>query len=302
MLIDVHAHVYMDPRLKPRPHATPFMSAEQQIAVMDKLGVDMAVILPLNSAECPAEPQSIGEVLSICERYPGRFIPFCHIDPRLPRRPGAITVEHFDFILGQYHELGCKGIGELTTRIPWTHHSMLCMLEAAEKLEMAVTFHTITEDEDGYGIIDEVDLPGLETVLKRFPKLAFFGHSQGFWSEISGDVSLDTKNIYPKGAIAPGGTLIRLFRECPNLCGDISAGSGYNALTRDLEFGYQFMDEFQDRLLLGMDFCSVKNKHRHIWMLQSARDAGHISPEAYEKIAWRNANRILKLGLDAGSQ
>ena len=45
-------------------------------------GVDKAVILPLNNAETPAEHQSAGEVLGICDRYPGRFIPFCNIDPR----------------------------------------------------------------------------------------------------------------------------------------------------------------------------------------------------------------------------
>lgn len=297
MIIDVHAHVYANPKIKPRPDATTFMSAADQIAVMDRLGVNMAVILPLNSAECPAEPQSIGEVLWICEHYPGRFIPFCHVDARLPRHPGKISVEDFDHLLGQYKELGCKGIGELTTRIPWDAHPMLCMLEAAEKLGLVITFHTITEDVNSYGVIDEIGLPRLEKVLERFPDLVFFGHSQGFWSEISGDVTPETKNVYPEEPVAPGGVVPRLMRAYPGLNGDLSAGSGLNALARDPEHAYGFIDEFQDRLLLGLDFCSVTNDHQHIAWLTAARDEGHISIEAYEKIMWKNANRLLALRL-----
>ena len=99
MIIDVHAHVFADPKIKPKPEATTFMSAADQITVMDRLGVDKEAILPLNNAECAAEHQSVGEVLSICEQYPGRFIPFCNVDPRLPRHPDKIEVAEFDHLL-----------------------------------------------------------------------------------------------------------------------------------------------------------------------------------------------------------
>ena len=298
MIIDVHAHVYAHPRIKPSPDATTFMSAEDQIAVMDRLGVDKAVILPLNNPECPAEPQSIGEVLGICEQYPGRFIPFCNVDPRRPCDPERITVGDFEHLLAQYKELGCKGIGEVTARIRWDDRPMLCMLEVAEKLGLIVTFHTITADVNNYGVIDEIGLPGFERVLKRFPNLVFFGHSPGFWSEISGDVTPDAKNGYPNEPVKPGGVLPRLLREYPCLHGDLSAGSGLNALTRDPEHAYRFIDEFQDRLLLGLDFCSVKNDMQHINWLTTARDDAHISNQAYENIMWLNANRLLGLGLE----
>ncbi|MBN2308910.1 MAG: amidohydrolase family protein [Candidatus Hydrogenedentes bacterium] len=298
MIIDVHAHVYADPLIKPRAGATTFMSAEDQIAVMDKLGVDKAVILPLNCAECPAEPQSIGEVLSICKKYPGRFIPFCNLDPRLAGHPDQLTVESFDHLLGQYKDLGCKGIGEMTARIRWTDNPMLCMLESAEKLGLIITFHTLTPEVNSYGVIDEIGLPGLETVLKQFPDLIVFGHSQAFWSEVSGDVGPDTKNGYPKTPVQPAGVVPRLMRECPGLHGDLSAGSGLNAISRDPGFGYEFIDEFQDRLLLGLDFCSPKNDMQHINWLTAARDGGHISEQAYQKIMWRNANRLLGLNIE----
>ena len=95
MIIDVHAHVYADPKIKPHPGSTTFMSAKDQIGVMDRLGVDKAVILPLNNAECPAEPQSIGEVLSICERYPGRFIPYFGGNQSRPTNLTALPIPAF---------------------------------------------------------------------------------------------------------------------------------------------------------------------------------------------------------------
>lgn len=295
MIIDIHAHVYAEPKIAPRPGATTFMAVQDQLAVMDRHGVDMAVILPLNSAECPAEPQSIGEVLGLCRDYPGRFIPFCHIDPRLPRKPDLITTGDFEHLLTQYADLGCKGIGELTCRIPWDSHPMLCMLEAANGIGFACTFHTITGDVNSYGIIDEIGLPRFEKVVKRFPNVKFFGHSPGFWSEISGGINEEEKNGYPRTPVEPGGTLPRLMREYPNVYGDLSAGSGLNALRRDPEHAQAFMDEFQDRLMLGLDYCSVDNNMEHIPWLTAQRDDGHLSAEAYEKIMWRNAARLLEL-------
>jgi predicted TIM-barrel fold metal-dependent hydrolase len=137
----------------------------------------------------------------------------------------------------------------------------------------------------------------LEGVLKKFPKLKFFGHSQGFWSEIGGGLTLQEKNGYPTGKVKEGGAIPRLMREYPNLYGDISAGSGLNALQRDPEHAWRFIDEFQDRLLLGLDYCSPTNNMQHIEWLTKAKDDNNISPEVYEKIMWKNINRGLNLGL-----
>ena len=49
MIIDIHAHVFAFPKIKPRPGATTFMSMEDQIALMDAKGIDKAVILPINN-------------------------------------------------------------------------------------------------------------------------------------------------------------------------------------------------------------------------------------------------------------
>ena len=138
-------------------------------------------------------------------------------------------------------------------------------------------------------------LPLLEGALRKFPDLRFLGHSQPFWAEISGDLKEEERNSYPKGKVAEGGAVVRLMRECPNLYGDLSAGSGHNAVSRDPDFGYAFMTEFQDRLLFGTDVCDPRNETPLIGFLNDAVEEGHISRQVYEKIGWMNAEGLLGL-------
>ena len=297
MIIDCHAHVFMDPKIRPYPHAkTTFMSMEQQIAIMDSKGVDKTVILPINNAESPVEHQSAGEILAICKEYPGRFIPFCNLDPRQTDWGTEKNQEgKFEFLLGQYKELGFKGLGELCPNLPWEDPRMLNLLGACERVGFPITFHTVTPGYPTYGVYDELGLPGLEAVLKKFPTLEFFGHSAGFWSEISGDLTKEQKDGYPRTPVVEGGAIPRLMRECPNLSGDISAGSGLFALQRDPDHAWRFIEEFQNRLMLGLDYCSTTNDMQHIEWLTQARDAGNISEDAFQKIMWGNVSRVLRL-------
>jgi predicted TIM-barrel fold metal-dependent hydrolase len=160
-----------------------------------------------------------------------------------------------------------------------------------------VVFHVGTKLGDCYGLVDQLHLPGLEHCLARFADLTFIGHSQPFWAEISGDVTDAQRAGYPTGPVAPGGAVVRLLRDYPNLYADISASSGYNALTRDGRFGPQFAAAFHDRLLMATDTCSPGNNFQHAALLRAWKDQGKLTAEAFENIAWRNANRILDLGL-----
>lgn len=294
MVIDVHAHVLRWPVLKKFNNGLPFMSAEEQVRRMDEKGIDKAVILPLTSADVAGEHQSMGEVFDICRLYPGRFIPFCDFDVR---RCDMNSAERFREVLEQYMARGAKGVGELTCRVYWDDPRLWDLFTACEELGLPVTFHTSPPEAVTYGLIDELGLPRFEQALQRFPGLRFFGHSASFWSEISGDLTADQKEGYPKTPITSGGTLIRLFRTYPNLCGDLSAGSGLNALTRDPAFTYEFVDEFQDRLMLGLDQTDAELDFQHIEWLRAQRDEGHITDEVCEKILWRNADRIIGLGI-----
>lgn len=297
MIIDIHSHVLAWPKLIPynQPGCSVFPSAEDTIKLMDELGIDKSVILPINCSETPLEHQSAGEVLYICEQYPGRFIPFCNVDPRLPKRPDQATTDDARFILAQYKELGFKGLGEMTARIWWDDPLWLNMMQACQDVGFPITFHTITEDVSSYGLIDDIGLPRLEQALQKFPELVFFGHSQGFWSEVGGDLTLEEKNGYPKGPVKPGGKVPELMRKHRTLYGDLSAGSGLNAISRDPAFGYEFIDEFQDQLLFGLDVCSPGVHGGHLQWFQTALDEKHISQQVFDKIMYQNAVRVLNL-------
>jgi predicted TIM-barrel fold metal-dependent hydrolase len=163
--------------------------------------------------------------------------------------------------------------------------------------DMPVTFH-IGCAGDLYGLVDELGLPRLEKVLRMFPGVTFLGHSQKFWSEIGPDVTEETRGGYPKSRVLPGGRIVELLRRYPNLCGDLSASSGSNALMRDPEFGYSFIEEFQDRLFFGTDIadpdCLDFPMLKLASFLDEAMEAGHISPAAYEKVCRGNALRLLE--------
>jgi len=85
------------------------------------------------------------------------------------------------------------------------------------------------------------------------------------------------------------------MREYPNLYGDLSAGSGFNAISRDPDFGYKFLEEFSDRLMFATDICNPANVIKLGPWLDESVDNGCITFENYKKICRDNAISILKL-------
>jgi predicted TIM-barrel fold metal-dependent hydrolase len=147
----------------------------------------------------------------------------------------------------------------------------------------------------------KMGFPRFEIVLQKFPALIFIGHSQAFWAEISSEVVREDKWEYPAGSVKPGGAVGRLMRKYANLYADLSANSGFNALSRDPKHAYEFVDEFQDRLLFGLDYCSPENDRPLLTWLTDARRNNLISSEAFEKVTWKNICRILDLNIKANT-
>ena len=69
-------------------------------------------------------------------------------------------------------------------------------------------------------------------MLERYPRVNFIGHAQTWWANIDKN-HVDQTVLYPKGPVTPGGLTDRYLTDYPNMFGDLSAGSGLNALTRD---------------------------------------------------------------------
>jgi len=291
MLIDIHVHTTMFPgpeRASGGTYATP----EQLMDMLKPQGVEKAVILPSVNPECSHVIQGNEEVLAIVQKYPDFFIPFMNIDPRFENNSPDSDLSR---LMKYYIDRGCKGIGEVCANFAFDEPLMENLFAHAQACGLPVTFHIAPQKGGYYGIVDHKGLPLLEGALKKFPDLVFLGHSQPFWAEISGDLKEEERNSYPKGKVAEGGAVPRLMRAYPNLYGDLSAGSGHNAVSRDPEFGYAFMTEFQDRLLFGTDICDPRNKTPLVDFLNDAVKEGHISQEVYDKIAWKNAAKLLGL-------
>jgi predicted TIM-barrel fold metal-dependent hydrolase len=91
-------------------------------------------------------------------------------------------------------------------------------------------------------------------MLEKYPKVTFIGHAQTWWGNIDKNHK-DQSVMYPKGPVTPGGLTDRYLADYPNMYGDLSAGSGLNALTRDEDFTRDFLTRHQDKLIYGSD-CS----------------------------------------------
>jgi len=294
MLIDCHVHVVAKHTV-PRANGDHFATGEELVPMLDDAGIAMAVVLPLVSPEARWQLSTSEEVLEVCSRWPDRLIPFCCVDPRMgANSPKSDLSPHFEY----YKSAGCKGVGEMTANLPFDDPMVWNLFKHCSEYEMPVTFHISPAVGVSYGLADELGLPRLERTLKQFPDLAFLGHSQPFWAEVTSGLDDQTRRGYPKGKVLPGGRTVELFERYENLYGDLSAGSGFNAISRDPEFGYPFLERFQDRMLFGTDICAPGQELPIVPFMHEAVEQGHISRDAYENITWRNLNDLLDLGVE----
>jgi uncharacterized protein len=285
-MIDIHMHVGRWDTTRQD------FNEDRLLAVMDGWGMERGVLLPLVSPESFFDILTPREVLAIARRHPDRIIPFCNLDPRNNKNSADTD---FAWIVEEYRQLGCKGVGELTANIPIDDPRSLNLFSCCGRMDMPVLFHLASGVGGVYGLADDLGLPRLERVLKEFPETRFIGHAMAFWSEIDGRVTEQTRGGYPKGKIEAPGRLWTLFRTYPNLYGDLSAGSGWNAISRDPAMGLRFMEEFQDRLLFGTDVCHVGQEVPIVPYFKSLRREGGLSEAAYRNITEDNARRLLKL-------
>lgn len=289
MFLDIHAHA-MRLACYPRDGKQAYATPQQLLETYDLIGVERAVLLPVVNPECSNGVQSNEEILEIAKGNP-RFIPFCNIDPRSLQNSYTAPL---DKMVEYYRNLGCKGIGEVCANLPFLDPLAQNLFNAAERNGMPLTFHVATQIGGGYGLFDNPGLPQLEECLKRFPGLKFFGHSQAFWAEIGTLENESDRCRYPSYPVKEG-RLPKLMRKYPTLYGDLSAGSGCNALKRDRKYAIEFLNEFQDRLMFGLDICTPGRPTPLVDFLLELKNAGAISATVFEKVAKGNAIRILDL-------
>jgi hypothetical protein len=290
MFIDIHAHAYLWP-CPPQNGFVNFCNPEEVIARYDELGIKKGVLLPLIGPETYL-PQSNEQILEICRRYPDRFIPFCNIDPRAIKN----SVEtDFSGWLNWYKDHGFKGVGEFMPNLPFIHPLVHNFFKYVEAAGLPLIFDISERLGGNYGLYDEVGLPQLERCLQEFPKLIILGHGPAFWAEIGQLEKPYDRSGFPEYPVKDEGVVPKLFRQYPNLYGDLSAGSGYNALARDPDYAVKFLNEFNNRLLFGTDICTPGQSLPLADFLIKLEKDRRLSKEVFENIAFKNAEKLLNI-------
>ena len=166
-------------------------------------------------------------MVALARRRPELFLTFANEAPDLP---GARQV------LEKYLKAGAIGIGEQKFPVECDSPAIHMVAEVAEAFGVPVLMHFQHETYN-------LGIERFHTVLEKHPRVPFIGHAQTWWGNI--DRNHNQTVLYPKTKVTPGGITDRLLADYPNMYGDLSAGSGLNALLRD--------EEHQDKLMYGSD-------------------------------------------------
>jgi predicted TIM-barrel fold metal-dependent hydrolase len=266
---------------------------EDVIAHQDAHGVRQAVLLPIAGSATPPEHWTFDEAAAAVDRYPDRLILFCHVDPY---RPDALDA------MRDAHRRGARGFGEHKVRLAVDAPPALAIYRLCAELGWPALLHF------EYGNYN-YNFAAFEQVLRAHPDTTFIAHAQAWWANVSAGAPSDPLapgfTAYPAGPVVPGGLSDRWLGEFPNLYGDLSAGSGLNALTRDPEFTRGFLARHQQKLLWATD-CPCRDgkgdwgdgRERVCYAAKSLPVLRELcpSPEAFADITQRNARRVLRLG------
>ena len=229
------------------------------------------------------------DLIKARERYPERFIIGYCPHPMQGDASGLLTSAV------RIHDV--KICGEWKFRILFDDPRSIELFRTAGELGCPIVLHLdipwIADEQDKMiyqpswygGTVDN-----LERALQACPDTVFIGHAPGFWREISGDAKT-AQGAYPKGPVAPGGELYRLFETYENLYADLSAGSGCRALSRDPEHAVSFINTFSDRLLFARDIYGSE--------LNTFLESIELSQDVRNKLNFQNALKLIPIdGVD----
>ena len=290
---DIHAHVYKYPYPNHGSFGGKFIfpNMEQLESLHDRLGITRAALMVLANAE-EYVPQSVGEIIDMANASEGRFVPFCSVDPRLMGNHSNAPLE---LLLFHFKELGCKGVGEVLPRMEFDDPKMQNLYRASQLAQLPLLFDMNSDPNRPYGLYDDPGLVKLRSCLEKFPDLVFIGHGPGFWAEFGTLRKPEDRFDYIYYGIDDEGMIPKLMREYPNLYVDLSAGSGYTAITRDLDYTQKFFAEFPDRILFGTDICFADQLAEQPAFMRKMLAEKRISQENFRKIAYENAEKLLGL-------
>lgn len=279
-IIDIHQHVNFSGRRNP-----------EFIAHQERMGVSRTVLLPSGSEF--SSPSTHGgksnglaarvfgteAAARLATEFPKSFSYFCN---EVPDAENAVSE------LEKWLERGAIGIGESKFSLDCDSAPMIRTYEVAKAYAVPVLLHF------QYNMYN-LGFERFGKVLERFPDVNFIGHAQTWWGNI--DAKHEQKALYPTGPVTPGGLTDRYLADYPNMFGDLSAGSGKNAINRDEEHAVAFFLRHQDKLMLGTDCSDATGEGEKCSGSQQIANVRRLVPDAAvrRKLFSENAIRILKL-------
>lgn len=280
-IIDIHQHINFSGRRN-----------EDFLAHQQAMGISKTVLLPSGSA-LSMESTHLGKSNGLAARVfgtmasarlaqsaPDSFVFFCN---EIPDAEGAVPK------LEKWLENGAVGIGESKFHLECDSAPMKLVYDVAKAYEVPVLLHF---EHERYNMGFE----RFHKVLEAYPTVNFIGHAQTWWGNI--DANHVQTDLYPKTKVKAGGLTDRYLSDYPNVFGDLSAGSGRNALNRDEEHAAGFLERHQDKLLLGTDCSDSEGSGAACSGSQQIENVRRFldDPVARTKIFSGNAKRIIQLG------
>lgn len=268
-LIDIHQHTNYAGR-----------SDEELIAHQKRMGATKTVLLPAGSKYGLAAQAGGNEtVVALAKAYPNQFVFFANELPDIPETKP---------VLEKYLKLGAIGIGEQKFHVECDSKYMQLVADIAKEHGVPVLMHFQYETYN-------LGFERFHTMLEKYPTVNFIGHAQTWWGNI--DKNHQQSVMYPKGHVTPGGITDRLLSDYPNIYGDLSAGSGLNALLRDEDNARDFLKRHQDRLLFGSDCDDKDGAGSKCSGSQQIATVRRLAPDAaaVRKMLHDNAARLLKI-------
>ena len=224
-IIDIHQHTYYHER-----------SDADLLAHQRGMGVTKTVLLPSGSQYgLAAECGSNSTVVAMAHAHPKEFVYFANELPDIPEARSVLT---------RFLRSGAIGIGEQKFPVNVDSPAIDLVASIAREFRVPVLMHF---EHGAYNL----KFTALEGLLRRYPDVNFIGHAQTWWLNISDGA--DQAVLYPKTPVKPGGISDHLLSNYPNIYGDMSAGSGLNALLRDEDHARGFLQRHRTRLLFGSD-------------------------------------------------
>lgn len=224
-VIDIHQHTHYARR-----------TDDALVGHQHTMGVARTVLLPAGSKlGLDADCYGNDSVVALSKRLPHDFLFFANEVPDLPTAQS---------VLETYLKMGASGIGEQKFPVDCDSPAIELVAQIARHFHVPVLLHF---QHNKYN----TNYLRFHTILAKYPQVRFIGHAQTFWGNI--DRNHVQEVLYPKGPVAPGGYTDRLLSDYPNFYGDLSAGSGLNALTRDEDHSRAFLLRHRKKLMYGSD-------------------------------------------------